>query len=81
MCGENFQIYGDHISRKCIDSRHFYSRPSPLKTRPQFLVITPYEEGNYSFPKAAFFLISVSPNSKKEWRKIWFALSKFSQEI
>ena len=26
MCGENFQIYGVHIPRKCIDSRHFYHR-------------------------------------------------------
>ena len=34
MCGKNFQIYGVHIPRKCIDSRHFYPSPSPLKTRP-----------------------------------------------
>ena len=34
MCGENFQIYGVHIPRKCIDSRRFYSCPSPFKTRP-----------------------------------------------
>ena len=41
MCGENFQIYGVHIPRKCIDSRHFYSCCSPLKTLPQVLVIAP----------------------------------------
>ena len=34
MCGKNFQIYGVHIPRKYIDSRLFYSCPSPLKTRP-----------------------------------------------
>ena len=38
MCGKNFQIYGVRIPRKYIDSRHFYSCPSPLKTRSQFLV-------------------------------------------
>ena len=41
MCGKNFQIYGVHIPRKCIDSRHFYLYHSPFKTRPQLLVITP----------------------------------------
>ena len=34
MCGENVSIYGIHIPRKCIESMHFYSCPSPLlKTR------------------------------------------------
>ena len=46
MCGKNFQIYGFHISRKCIDSGHFYSYSSPPKTGPQVLVITPQAEGN-----------------------------------
>ena len=41
ICGENFQIYGVHIPRKCIESRHFYSCCSPLKTLPQVLVIAP----------------------------------------
>ena len=41
---KNFEIYGVHIPRKCIDSRHFYSCPSPLKTRPQVLVITLYKQ-------------------------------------
>ena len=34
MYGKNIQIYGVHIPRKCIDSRHFYSCPSPLKITP-----------------------------------------------
>ena len=33
MCGNIFQIHGVHIPKKCIDSRHFYSRHSPLKSR------------------------------------------------
>ena len=41
MCGKKFQIDGAHIPRKCIEYRDFYSCPSPLKTRPQVLVITP----------------------------------------
>ena len=33
MCGKHFSIYGVHIPRKCIESVHFYSCPSPpLKT-------------------------------------------------
>ena len=73
VCGKNFHIYGVHIPRKCIDSRYFYSCPSPLKTRPQLFVITPYAEGNYSFSQAAFFQKSVSPNNKKGWRKLLIA--------
>ena len=34
MIGNNFQIYGVHIPRKYIKSRHFFSCPSWLKTRP-----------------------------------------------
>ena len=80
-CGKNFQIYGVHIPRKCIDLRRFYSCPSPLRTRPQVLAITPQAEGNYSLPKAAFFRKSVSSNSRKGWRELSFALSKSSQKI
>ena len=33
MCGKSYPIYGVHIPRKCIESMHFYSYPSPsLKT-------------------------------------------------
>ena len=81
MYGKNFQIYGVHIPAKCIDSRNFYSCPSPLRTLPQVHVITPYAEGNYSFSQTTFFRKSFPPNSRKGWRKLWFALSKFSQKI
>ena len=65
MCGKIFQIYGVHIPRKCIDSRHFYSCSSPLKTRPQVLVITPEAEGNYSFPKQHSFENLFPPAAKR----------------
>ena len=29
MCGKKFSIYGVPIPRKCIESMHFYSWPSP----------------------------------------------------
>ena len=77
----NFKIYGVHIPRKFIDSSHFYSCPSPLKTCPQVLVITPKAEGNYVFPQTAFFQKSVSSNNQKGWMKLRFTLSKFSQKI
>ena len=41
MCGENFQIYGVHIPRQCVDLRHFYSCPSKFKACPLVFVITP----------------------------------------
>ena len=34
MCGKNFQIYGVHIPRKFIDSRHLYSCPCPTQNLP-----------------------------------------------
>ena len=56
--------------------------PSLVKTLLQILVITlPQGEGNYSLSQATLFRKSVSPNSRKEWKKIWFALSKLSQKI
>ena len=33
MFGENFQISGIHIPRKCIVSKHFCLCPSPLKAK------------------------------------------------
>ena len=38
-------------------------------------------EGNYSYHQATFFRKSVSPNSRKGWRKLQFALSKLSPKI
>ena len=81
MCGKKFQIYGLHIHWKCIDLRNFCLFPSPPKTRIQVVVITSYAEENYWFPQAAFFRKPVSPNSRKEWKNLWFALSKFSRKI
>ena len=44
MCGKNLQIYGVHIPRKRIDSRHFYSCPSAYKTLPKFLSSCPRQK-------------------------------------
>ena len=32
---KNFQIYGAHIHRKCIESRYFYLFPLPFQNSPQ----------------------------------------------
>ena len=38
MRGKNFQTYSVYITRKCIESRHFYSCPPPhSKFVPKFL--------------------------------------------
>ena len=44
MRGKNFHIYVVHIPRKCIDSRHFYSCPSPLKFHPKFFSSRPRQK-------------------------------------
>ena len=38
MCEKLLKISGVHISRKCIECRHFYSYSSPIKTCPNFLL-------------------------------------------
>ena len=84
MVEKKFQIYGIHIPRKCDESRHFYSCPTPQsKLSPKFLSSPPLPQAelNYAFPQAAFFQKSVPPQQQKGWRKLWFALSKFYQKI
>ena len=79
--GKVFKLMEFPISRKCIDSRHFYLCLSPLKTQPQVLVITPKAEGNYSFPQVAIFQKSVAPSSRKRSRKdIIICFIKFQSE-
>ena len=76
MCGKNFQIYGviKKNARKILENALirgiFTHAPPHSKLAPQILVIMPWAEGNYSFPQAAFFRKPVSPNSRKEWRKL-----------
>ena len=57
------------------------SPSSSLKTLPQVLIITLQVEENYPFLQAAFFRKFVSPNIRKEWRKLWFTLSEFNEKI
>ena len=44
MYGKKFQIYRVHVPREYIDSRHFYSCLSPLKTRPRLFTMMPQAE-------------------------------------
>ena len=66
MCGKNFQIYGVHNPRKCIESRHFYSCP-PLPTQnfPPSSYRNTLGREKLLIPPAALFQKSVSPNSRK----------------
>ena len=67
---ENFQIYRVHIPRKCIKPRHFYSCRPLLPLSLSLLLI----------PTGTFFWKSVSPNTRKGWRKLWLALLEFNQK-
>ena len=60
-----FQIYGVHIPRKCIDSRHFYSCPSPLKTRPRFLSSLPRQKEITHSPRQHSFENLFPPTAER----------------
>ena len=78
---KNFQIYSIRTARKWIESEHFYPWALPQsKHSPKFSHPLQAEE-NYSFPQAVFFQKSISPDRRKGWRKLWFALSKVNQKI
>ena len=63
-CEKNVQVYGVHSPRKHIESRHFHScPPSPLKTLPQVLTITPSAEGNYSLSPGSIFFRKPIPQT------------------
>ena len=76
MCGKNFQIYGAHIPRKCIDLRDFYSCLSHSKLARKFLSPHPRLKKNTQSPKAGFFQKSVSHNCRKEWRNYGLLFSQ-----
>ena len=65
MCEKNFQIYGVHIPRKCIDSRHFYSCPSPLKTCPQVFSSRPRQNEITHSPRQHSFENLFPPTAKR----------------
>ena len=81
---ENVQIYDIHIPKRYIEYRHFYPWPprqsklspkvlsSPLSPPPPH-PLSRQREISHS-PQAAFFRKSASSNSRKRWRKVWFAL-------
>ena len=73
MCGKNFSIYGVHIPRKCIESMHFYSCPSPpLKTpgRIFWKSVSPKTKG---MEKTMICFIKIqSENSKMKWNISFF---------
>ena len=76
MYGKNFQIYGVHIPRKCIEFRHFYSCPLPPHSVlvPKFLSSHPRQrEISHSqlpitqliIPRQHFFWKFVFPQQQK----------------
>ena len=55
----------------------FLFMPFPTQNSPSSSCHQALGRRSYSFHQAAFFRKSVSPNSRKAWRKLWLALSKF----
>ena len=66
MVGKIFQIYGFHISRKCIESVHFYScLPPHLKHYPKFLSSHPRQREINNSPGQHFFENMFPPASER----------------
>ena len=59
----------------------FTHAPPQSKLAPKFLSSRPIGRRKLLIPKAAFCQKSVSPTSRKGWKKSRFALPKFSQKI
>ena len=57
----------------------FTHAPSPLKTRPKVLVITPQAEGNYSSPQAVCF-IKTFPQQQKRVEETVICFIKLQSE-
>ena len=56
IIGKNFQIYGLHIPRKCIESRHFYPCPfNQSKLSPKFLSSAPRQREITHPPRKSFY--------------------------
>ena len=53
--GKNFQIYGVHIPRKCIDWRHFYSCPPHSKLALKYLSSRHRQKEMSRFPRQHSF--------------------------
>ena len=83
MRGKNIQIYGVHIPRKCIDSTHFCSRPSPLKTLPKFLPSRHKQKEITHFPRQHSFENLFPPTAERggETQSENMKISKLSQKI
>ena len=65
MCGKNFQIYGFHIPRKYIDSRHIYSCPPCSKIIPKFLSSRLREKGIVHSPRKHSFESLFPPTAER----------------
>ena len=81
MCGKNFQIYGVHSPRKSIVSRHFYSCPSPFKTRPKFLSSRPRQKEITHFPRQHYFENMFLPIAEKGGENYDLLYQKYEDDL
>ena len=68
MCEKNFYIYGVHIPRKCIESRHFYSCPRSLLALQTEFFENLFPQQQKGVEKAMIGFIKIqSENMKMAW--------------
>ena len=65
ICAKNFQIYGVHIPRKCIDSKHFTHARSQSKLTPKFLSSCPRQKEITHSPRQHSFENLFHPTAEK----------------
>ena len=66
MCEKNFQIYGVHIPRKCIDSGNFTHTPPHSKLATNFLSTRSRQKEITGFPRVHSFAILFSLAAKRD---------------
>ena len=68
-------------SRKCIEYRHFYSWPSPLKTCPNFLSLHTRQKEVTHSPRQDLLQKSVFPNNRKILKKLQNLIRKYEDDL
>ena len=77
MCRKIFSIYGIHILRKCIESMHFYSCPSPpLKIPGSFFWKSVFPKTKRMEEAMVCFIKIQSENMKMTWKISLFIFCK-----
>ena len=80
MCGKNFQIYGVHILRKCIDPKHFLLMPLPTHNWPPTSCHQALGRRKSLFPLSSILSKICFPQQQKEGEETMICFIKIQLE-